>query len=244
VTDQQSLSDPAFPAPTAVAGHVRPLRGVTAAATVLIALSVVTEAATSISHWHTYQVVRDYLNGAPTVTETTLNDADAISAATSFGFLAVLIAAGTTFLLWLWRARKNSEILCSAPHQRGRGWTIGGWFCPVVNLWFPVVIVNEIWKASSPGTPAEHFSLRRIPGSALVGWWWACFLAGNLLDLYITRTTLREPNVESLYTAALGGTITTVLSAVAGLLIILVMRQITGWQSRPRPSAGTTSAAL
>jgi hypothetical protein len=30
---------------------------------------------------------------------------------------------------------------------------IGGWFCPVVNFWFPKQIVDDVIAASDPRTP-------------------------------------------------------------------------------------------
>jgi Domain of unknown function (DUF4328) len=36
--------------------------------------------------------------------------------------------------------------------RRSRGWAIGGWFCPAVNLWFPYQIATDVlYEAETAG---------------------------------------------------------------------------------------------
>lgn len=44
--------------------------------------------------------------------------------------------------------------------------------------------------------------------------------------------------------ARVSGTVMTILSAASAVLIVIVMRQITEWQSRPHPTADTTSPVV
>ena len=89
------------------------------------------------------------------------------------------MAAGVVFIVWLWRARGNAELFCYGQHRRGRGWVIGGWFCPVVNFWFPKQIVDDVIAASDPPTPPRFPDLRRIPRHGLVLAWWLTLLWGT-----------------------------------------------------------------
>jgi hypothetical protein len=134
---------------------------------VLIALVVVGDVLISVSHWRTYLVVHNYLARAG-ATEVDLLAADAFSRLVAVSTIVVMIAAGVVFLVWLWRARLNAEWIGELDvlrgsvdgevtpvvnlHRRSRGWVIGGWFCPVVNLWLPYQIVADI--ASGPGAAA------------------------------------------------------------------------------------------
>ena len=75
------------------------------------------------------------------------------------------------FLVWFYRARKNAD--GRGQQQRwGAGWAIGGWFVPIVSLWFPYQIMADIWRAN---LPAE----RRNQPAVLPGFWWGCWLAGG-----------------------------------------------------------------
>ncbi|MGH3461929.1 MAG: DUF4328 domain-containing protein [Kribbellaceae bacterium] len=91
--------------------------------------------------------------------------------------------AAVVFIVWLWRVRKNAEFLCRVQHRRGRGWVIGGWLCPVVNLWFPKQIVDDVIAASNPRTPPFTPNLRDIRPTRLVLGWWLTWIAANVIDL-------------------------------------------------------------
>jgi len=87
--------------------------------------------------------------------------------------VAVLLRWGLipVFLVWFYRARKNAD----GRGQRQRwspGWAIGGWFVPIVALWFPYQIMADIWRAN---LPAE----RRNRPAVLLGFWWGCWLIGG-----------------------------------------------------------------
>lgn len=54
---------------------------------------------------------------------------------------------GLAFLAWFRRARINAE--GRGWHQRfARGWTLWGWIVPVVSLWIPLQVMDDIWQAS------------------------------------------------------------------------------------------------
>ena len=84
---------------------------------------------------------------------------------TALGLLA-LLAGWITASLWLFRARKNAELLTPrARFVRSAGWAWGGWICPIVSLWFPFQVVRDTHRAVTPSFSAP-----------LIGWWWAAFL--------------------------------------------------------------------
>jgi hypothetical protein len=77
-----------------------------------------------------------------------------------------LLGGWITGSLWLFRARKNAELLSPrAEYVRSPGWAWGGWICPIVSLWFPFQVVRDTHRAVAP-----YFS------GTLFGWWWALYL--------------------------------------------------------------------
>jgi hypothetical protein len=156
--------------------------------------------------------------------------------------LLAMVASVTVFLTWLWRARVNSERLSGVRHRMGRGWTIGAWFCPVVNLWFPRRIVDDIWRASRPGVPADQLQIDPLPLSPLVRAWWLVLIANYAMQ-YLLRlqTNTSDVTVGYFETIAVYSTISTGLMLVAGVLLIRVVRQITEWQTIPRTTMEGTA---
>jgi hypothetical protein len=212
----------------------RSVNGLGTAVAILICLVALAQAVLAASEWYTYKVVKDYVEGP-------VKDPDRLDRADEFVFLAVrgwllaLLAAGVVFIVWLWRARGNAQFFCYGRHRRGRGWVIGGWFCPVVNFWFPKQIVDDVIAASDPRTPPLLPDLRRIPRHGLVLAWWLTWVAT------MVRGNVGNPDlaadVQDVSDRVLGASVSTVgavLVAVCAVLAVRVVRLVNRLQmSRP-----------
>jgi hypothetical protein len=205
----------------------RSVNGLGTAVSILICLVVLAQAVLAASEWYTYKVVKDYVEG-PVKDPDRLDRADQFWFLALEGFLLALLAAGVVFIVWLWRARGNAELFCYGQHRRGRGWVIGGWFCPGVNLWFPKQIVDGVIAASDPRTPPLFPELRRIPRHDLVVAWWLIWVAtlvrgpgGSSDDL-----AADVPDVSDQAVSASVSTVGAVLIAVAAVLAIRVVRLV------------------
>ena len=89
----------------------------------------------------------------------------------NFGFFVAVVM----FLVWFYRARVNAEGH-GWPQRLSPGLAIGAWFVPVVNFWFPFLIMADIWRAGLP----EH---ARTKIAILPGIWWTSMLASFFLLL-------------------------------------------------------------
>ncbi|MEU6384450.1 DUF4328 domain-containing protein [Streptomyces bauhiniae] len=86
----------------------------------------------------------------------------------------LLLATAAVYLCWLWRVRVNADVFDASSQSLARWWTIGGWFIPFVNFWFPRRIVLDAWDASAPqGRPSGH---------GPVDLWWTAWVAGVIAD--------------------------------------------------------------
>lgn len=210
------------------------MRPTATVATAMLFASCAANLFASWTDWHRYQVAADYVAGEPGVGVADLVSADNVAMGAVWLTFLALVAAAMVFLTWLWRARINAERLCPAEHRWSRGWTVGAWFVPGVNLWFPRQVVDDIWRTSRPDVPADTYRVDGLEQSPLVRAWWYAILANVLVVLVLRIETSGEVTVEVLKMAALYGTISTLLLVVAAALLSQVIRQITHWQSTPR----------
>jgi hypothetical protein len=206
-----------------VRGAVKPIRGLGIAASVLIGLSVLTAIASAWSDWLTYDVVADYLDGAARVTEADLAAADSFAALTSLPDVLAVVAAGAVFIVWLWFARRNCEVLYGkAGHRRTSVWVGWSWFVPVVSFWFPYQVVQDVYRPST-----------RLSGTA-VRWWWAALATKLCLGQFVLRLEFGDDfSAGTFRTIAILSTLIAVLGVVAAVLVFRIVKEITEGQLVP-----------
>ena len=237
--------DPTLPDPTPhneLVPRVAPLRGLASTATALITANCLLNIATVWSDWHSYGLASDYVAGDPDVTVADLNDADSLNVILTMLFRATYVAAGVMFIVWLYRARHNSELINDARHRRSRGWVIGAWFCPVVNLWFPHQIVADVWRTSDPDEPPDLYQVAGLPSPPLVRWWWSALLLANVVSTW-ERLGRGPVTLDWFREQAVVNTISTALLCVAAVLVAPIIRRISEWQAIPRPPRESTRRA-
>jgi hypothetical protein len=100
-------------------------------------------------------------------------------AAGGAALLAVFIVATFLWIVWFHRAYRNVESLDRIGLRFGTGWAIGAWFVPILNLFRPKQIANDIWRATDPDPP-EGLAWTSRPVAPIVHWWWATWLVASL----------------------------------------------------------------
>jgi Domain of unknown function (DUF4328)/Protein of unknown function (DUF2510) len=108
----------------------------------------------------------------------TLQQADDIEQTFAIGGvvgLVSLLGGAVGFLIWWYRAYGNLPGLTGHSLRFGRGWSIGAWFVPILSLWRPKQIGNDIWRGGDPAAPGNS-EWSSLPVSPLVNWWWGIYL--------------------------------------------------------------------
>jgi hypothetical protein len=163
------------------------------------------------------------------------------------------------FLAWLRRAYANLVPLGAGRLRYGRWWTVGAWLLPVFSLFRPKQLLNDVWRASAPELPAEMGDRwRGRPVPALLGWWWAAFLASVLVRSVTTEAVHAAASVMTLgllpaqldryQSSADVQVLADALTVLAGLLALRVVRRTTRRQeeraARLAGSGGLARAGL
>lgn len=142
--------------------------------------------------------------------------------------LLLFIGIAVVFLIWFYRVRKNAGMW--GPQSLSQGWTIGGWFCPVVNAWFPVRMMRDIWRTSSDDHDLRHSV------AVWTGWWWTFWLLASVTGLHTSTVHPTAPDGTTLDShqagVSLDGTwLSAVCLGIAALLMERVITKITAMQT-------------
>ena len=177
----------AYPVPQATPKY-RPLRRTAMVSIALMGLTAIAAVIQSIVLWTSYEDVKRFVYGLLSEDEVdrgieTIAGTGPLLDVVNYLFLGT----GIAFVIWLWQARENTEVLkpafayqggygsASGAHRHAQGWTVGGWVCPIVQFWYPLQVVEDVVTASEPQQQpgvARSGQLR-----ALLYTWWASWCA-------------------------------------------------------------------
>jgi hypothetical protein len=204
----------------------RPLLRPAQVATAALGLCIVVNLAALVVEIDYRAVLQDLESGidvAVADVEAGENRSAVAAVAQAVAFLATAIA----FIVWFRRAYRNTAGLGATGMRYKPGWSIGAWFVPILALFRPKRIANDIWRASDPELPhrATGWHANKVHG--LVHWWWAVWIVANVVsnistNLYLAAETLSEQLLASSMAIAAN-----VVFVVTAALAILVVRAIT-----------------
>jgi len=143
--------------------------------------------------------------------------------------LVLLVITAIAFLLWYSRAYRNVIALGIRDPRYGTRWAVGSWFVPIVNLFRPKTVMNDIYRGSDPEMAYGDPSFASRPVDSLLHWWWGLWIGGNIVarfaatsgDLESATTIDRVINAAKAYVAS------DLIDAVAATLALLVVKKIT-----------------
>jgi hypothetical protein len=130
--------------------------------------------------------------------------------------VALFIATAIFFIRWFQRAYDHVDVL-GGTRRFGRGWATGAWFVPILNLWRPKQIANDIWHTGEP----------RRQDAALLGFWWGAFLISNWVSQAAGRLGIQGDTIDELRTSSVLYAIGDAFDLVAAGLAIVVVGRVT-----------------
>jgi hypothetical protein len=138
----------------------------------------------------------------------------------------LMLVLTPVFIVWFFRIRRNAGAW--GPQRRSLGWSIGGWFTPVLFLWFPFQIADDAWRASQPASAPKR-------GLALIAGWWTCWLLAWLTGVRAEQFTRVDADgnttVSHVYGVFFGSTVASdCFAAAAAVLGALMVRSLGRWQ--------------
>jgi hypothetical protein len=147
------------------------------------------------------------------------------------GGLQVLGSLGTAiaFCLWMYRAHANLKLLRVLGLEYTSGWAVAYFFIPIVNLFRPYYVMQEIYKGSDPAITGDPHGWKSSPGSTLLGFWWGYWIISNIAGQVAFRMAIGGDATPEKLMAGTGATaaseVASILAALCVIPVILAIRQ-------------------
>jgi hypothetical protein len=217
-----SLSSAAFTPGGALAQAVK----------ILFGLSALLSVVNLFGNYLQYQLVTRLVQGE-LVPEGELLGNDARQGILGILHIGLYLATVIVFLCWFYRVHANLPALGARDLTYTSGWAVGFWFVPILNLYRPVQIAQEIWRNSDPG---------RVSGnSTLIGFWWALWIIDNLINQAAFRMGLDARTPEALKAATAVNMVAEVMDIVGALLALAVVTAMDARQTDCAIAAGVAA---
>ena len=168
--------------------------------------------------------------------------------------ILIFLVTVVSFLVWIYQAHRNLPATGAQNLEYTPGWAVGGFFVPFLNFVRPFQVMKEIWKASDPDQELVEGEYWKYSDTtpALPFWWFAYIGAGliGMISFQMARSVESANQFSSislaelvnrLSTATLLGIVSEILSIIAALLVILLIKGIT---ARQEEKMARTPAAM
>jgi hypothetical protein len=199
-----------------------------AALAVTMAVAVLTIA---VDAWRISLLSTLIHGGGPPTTLDDLARSDDLQGLAATLELVALIACAILFIVWFAPAYRNLRVLGVPDLRFGPGWAIGAWFVPVLNLWRPKQIANDIWRGSDPEAPASLAGeLQMRPVASLVTGWWAAWIVSGVIGT-VFDVVWADSDLESLRSAATWEIVAELVGILAAGLAMALVRRVTTMQA-------------
>ena len=151
---------------------------------------------------------------------------DAIAVLSLVGLVVTAIA----FIVWMLRVYDNLKPMTAAAPRHTRGWVIGGWLVPFLNLVRPKQIMDDLWRANDPKLPAADDLISSVawqnnPASPLLNLWWALWIIGGLLGWSTYRSDVTDLDGYRIFSGI--DIVLSMITAGAAIAALLVVARLT-----------------
>jgi hypothetical protein len=109
--------------------------------------------------------------------------------------LFAIVVTGLAFMAWALRAYENLPGLGIEDRRYWTAWAILGWIVPGANLFVPKLLIDDVWRGSSPSLPARPTvtAWQRRPVGDVVHLWWTLWLVTPALAVVVTTLVANAP---------------------------------------------------
>ncbi|RLU99304.1 hypothetical protein CTZ27_15285 [Streptomyces griseocarneus] len=196
----------------------------------LLGLCILADAVSLVANALTFRLMDKAVDdGADPMSYDEAQWSDGLTAVSGLAQMVLLLLTAVAFLVWFHQVRINAEVFRPDGHRMRRGWTVWSWFVPVVNLWFPKKIANDIWTASLPYEPDG--SPQHAP-RAVMNWWWGLWIATLVVDRVGDHINAKASAAEEFRLSTGVLFVANAVDIAAAVLAILFVRRLTALQHR------------
>ncbi|AUH41592.1 protein kinase domain-containing protein [Streptomyces sp. CMB-StM0423] len=153
------------------------------------------------------------------------------------GNVLLFTVCAVLWSVWFYRLRTNAEAFAPGQVRYSTGLSVGSWFIPVAQFWFPLQIANDIFRISSPfpqhARPPVGYGPRPVSyGKGVLNFWWATWVATMVLALVTAEDWEVGSSIDSAIQIVLLDLLSSFVLIVTSIMALLAVQQLTTLQDQ------------
>ncbi|MBD8389482.1 DUF4328 domain-containing protein [Dysgonomonas sp. BGC7] len=137
-------------------------------------------------------------------------------------YLSMYIVSAITFIRWFRRAYYNLETL-THNIAYGEGWAAGAWFVPVMNLFVPYRIMNELYTKTDKYLKQQADRPYPQLKTTYLPIWWALWIIAGIAGNIIFRTSLQDETIAEMIDSQIMSIIGSLIGVPLAIVTIIVI---------------------
>lgn len=195
----------------------------------MFSLSVIIAITPIITGYSQYIMLSDMSYGI-SISEADIDRNDSIISVVGIVQTVIALLTVVSFLLWFHNTYKNTISLSNQPLKFSPGWSIGGFFIPLLNLVIPYKVAKEIWYASKD----DDYDFNLLNKKPMVGFimlWWLLFIFASGASRVSGRLVVKAEDVQDYINATVSYLISDALIVLGAITAIYLIKSFTNVQN-------------
>ena len=146
--------------------------------------------------------------------------------------IGIYITSAVLFLNWFRRAYGNLHRIGIRHLKHKESMALWTWFIPIIVLFRPVQIMNEIWNTTQEKIKKYDTSYLIKNGTLGIGLWWTLFIISNFIGRYAIKNAFKQNTIEQLLEYSQVMMVSDFMQILEALLVIWIVLQLSKMETR------------
>ena len=181
-------------------------------------------------YWELQLLEKVQLSGF--VDENEANASDLRQGVISLAQMGLYVASAVVFLRWFRRAYGNLHRIGINHLEHSESMALWSWFIPIIFLFRPVQIMNEIWDETQEKIKKYDASYTAKKGGGIILSWWILFLISHFVGRYLLKTAFEQDTIDQLIESSQAALLSDILQIPEAILVMVIVYKLSQMETK------------
>jgi hypothetical protein len=192
-------------------------------AIILIWIALAMNCISLVSSYFQYDLLQTAANGGKISTEYATSN-DKREQAIGIIQLIVFVVSAITFIQWFRRAYFNLHLRVNRL-SHSEGWAAGCWFTPIVNLFRPYQIMQELFQETHLFLKRNEAHTTEYLSTASLGLWWTFWIIDRFIGQFVFKYSMKAETIDELTTSTIAEMVSNAIGIVLAIITINIITE-------------------